>query len=169
MRPSFSWSVCFVTVFGGAQQRNYSIHARLQRQGRSLLRVQDFALGFERSSHEKIPPMELEGELRIFERMSGEDENHALVRFDKTLIHQLLQTCKRDGRCWLTADALGPDFSFRQRNFDFSHLFNRAFRLSNHAQRFFPRCRIADSDRGSHGFSLHWNKFLATVLAYRPY
>src|SRR6266700_2969674 len=169
MRPSFSWSIFFVTLFGGMQQINHGIHAWLQYQGRSLLRLQDFALGFELSSHEKISAMKLQGELRIFERVSGEDENHALVRLHKTLFHELLQTCQGHGRCWLTADALGPDFSFRQRNFDFSHLFDRAFRLSNHAQRFFPRCRIADSDRGSHGFSLHWNKFLATVLAYRPY
>src|SRR6266700_6582733 len=103
MRPSFSWSVCFVTVFGGAQQVNHGIHAWLQYQGRSLLRLQDFALRFERSPYEKISAMELKGELRIFQRMSGENENHALVRFHKALLHQLLQTCKRDGRCRLAA------------------------------------------------------------------
>src|SRR5947207_10420927 len=169
MRPSFSWSVFFVTLFGGMQQINHGIHAWLQYQGRSLLRLQDFALEFERSSHEKISAMELEGELGIFQCMSGEDENHPLVRFNKALLHQLLQTCKRDGRCRLTADALGPDFSLGQRNFYFSHLLDRAFRLSNHAQRFFPRCRIANADRRGHGLSLYWNQLLAAILANGPH
>src|SRR5207248_10752685 len=102
MRPSFSWSVCFVTVFGGAQQVDHGIHAWLQYHGRSLLRLQDLAWEFEWSSHEKISAMELEGELRIFQCMSGEDENHALARFHKTLFHQLLQTCQGHGRCRLT-------------------------------------------------------------------
>src|ERR1700694_5952598 len=92
--------------------------------------------------------MELDGEVGIFEQMSGQDQNHGLAGFDESAPAQLLESSERHGGGRFATDAIGADFGFSSGDFNFRNLFDLAAGRLQHSQRFLPRRRIADAYGG---------------------
>ncbi len=132
-------------------------------------RAADFCRGslspFGRPS-EKIAAMELDGEVRILELMAGEDQNDRFAGFDEPAKTQLLEPRQRDGRGRFAPDAIGANFGFGNGDLDFRNLFDLTAGRLQHAQRFLPRCRIADAYGGRQRVGSHRFELLAAELAY---
>src|ERR1700676_5092027 len=100
------------------------------------------SLGRAGTSGKKTAAMELDGEVWIFEEMSGQDQDDGLAGFDESAPAQLLESSKRDRGGRFATDAIGADFCFGSGDFNFRDLFDLAAGRLQHAQRFFPRRRI---------------------------
>src|SRR5580658_1601070 len=116
-------------------------------------------LGLVARSSEQIAAVELDGEVRILEDVSGQDEDDGLAGLDKSASAELLKSGERDCRSRFAADAIGANFGFGGGDFDLSNLFDLATGRLEHPQRLLPRCGIADAygggERlGGHGFEL---------------
>src|ERR1700674_3167317 len=118
------------------------------------------------SSGKQFSAMELDGEIRIFEKMAGQDQNDGLAGSDKSAPAQLLESSERDGRGRFATDAIGSDLGFSGGDFNFRDLFDLAAGCLQHSQGFFPRCRIADAYRGCERVGSHRFEFLPAKLAH---
>src|ERR1700686_2898228 len=97
------------------------------------------------SSSKQISAMEFDGEVGIFEEMSGQDQNDGLAGLDESAPAQLLESRERNGGGRFATDAIRSDLGFGRGDFDFRNLFDLAAGRLQHSQRFLPRCRIADA------------------------
>src|SRR5208283_2728184 len=103
--------------------------------------------------------MELDGEVGILEEMARQDEDYGLAGLDEPAPAQLLESSQRDRGGRFATDAIGADFGFGNRDFDFRDLFDLTASRLEHAQGFLPGCGTADANGGrervgSHGFEL---------------
>src|SRR5712692_10124910 len=124
------------------------------------------SLGRVACSSKKISAMELDGEVGIFEEMARQNQNDGLTGFDESAPAQLLESSERDGGSRFATDAIGADFGFGSSDFNFRDLFDLAAGCLQHAQRFFPRCRIADAYGGRERVGSHRFELLPAKLAH---
>src|SRR5207253_60760 len=109
--------------------------------------------------------MKFEGELRIFEQVTGQDKYHDVILFYESLFYQLFQSGQGDGGGRLAADSISADFGFRLGYFNFAGLFDGPASGLQHTHCLLPGCRTADTDGSGGGLSLHGNQFLSTVFS----
>src|SRR5437899_3183780 len=127
------------------------------------------ALLFIGSSGEHVSTVKFQRKVRVFHQVTGEHEDNRFVWLYESLLYQLLQSSQRHRGSWFAPNSLGTDFGFSQRNLDFTHLLNRAFRFADHSQSLFSRRWVADAYRGGHGVGMHRNEFLSPGFANCPY
>ena len=96
------------------------------------------------SSHflwpQQLSTEEIDGEIGIFQRVSGQEQNYRLRRLNFALCNQLLKAGKRDGRGRLAADSLPPNLCFGDRNLSFAYLLAVSAGFLDDSRGFSPRC-----------------------------
>src|SRR5208282_3682099 len=110
--------------------------------------------------------MELDGEVGILEEMARQDEDYGLAGLDEPAPAQLLESSQRDRGGRFATDAIGANFGFGNRDFDFRDLFDLSAGRLQHAQRFLPRCGTADANGRGERVGRHGIELFSAKLAY---
>ena len=91
--------------------------------------------------------MEVDGVLRILQRVASQQQHDAFATLDAALRCQLLQSGERYCTCRFAADAFRADLGFCQGDFRFADLLAPAASRFDDAGRLTPACWVADADR----------------------